>query len=97
MRLVLAFLLLWSAVPAVAAEPAPSRTWKHLDATAAARRAGARDVLVKLLCDPRQLLTAYNELAAAHPRNDGEGLAAWSPDFLAGLTPAAPSAAPGPR
>lgn len=68
--------------------------WKM---AAMVERARGRDALVKLLCDPRALLAAYNELAAAHPRNDGEGLATWSPDFLAGLTPAAPSAAPGPR
>ena len=61
--------------------------WKM---AAMVERARGRDALVKLLCDPRQLLAAYNELAAAHPRSDGEGLATWSPDFLAGLTPAAP-------
>src|SRR5947199_7449970 len=48
-------------------------------------RARGRDALVKLLCDPRQLLAAYNELAAAHPRSDGEGLATWSPDSWRGL------------
>jgi hypothetical protein len=68
--------------------------WKM---AAMVERARGRQALVKTLCDSRALLTAYNELAAAHPRNDGEGLAAWSPDFLAGLTPAAPSAAPAPR
>jgi Putative zinc dependent peptidase (DUF5700) len=56
--------------------------WKM---AAMVERARGRDALVKLLCDPRALLAAYNELAAAHPRNDGEGLATWSPDFLAGL------------
>ena len=49
-------------------------------------RARGREALVKTLCDPRALLIAYNELAAAHPRSDGEGLATWSPDFLAGLS-----------
>lgn len=56
--------------------------WKM---AAMVERARGRDVLVKLLCDPRALLAAYNELAAAHPRSDGEGLATWSPEFLAGL------------
>ena len=41
---------------------------------------------MKLLCDPRQILAAYNKLAEAHPRSDGEGLATWSPDFLTGLS-----------
>lgn len=68
--------------------------WKM---AAMVERARGREALVRALCDPRALLAAYNELAAAHPRSDGEGLAAWSPDFLAGLTPAAPSAAPAPR
>jgi hypothetical protein len=49
-------------------------------------RARGRDALVKLVCDPRALLAAYNEIAAAHPRSDGEGLATWSPDFLAALS-----------
>jgi hypothetical protein len=49
-------------------------------------KAKGRETLVKILCDPRALLAAYNEAAAAHPRKDGEGLAMWSPDFLAGLS-----------
>lgn len=57
--------------------------WKM---AAMVERARGRDVLVKLLCDPRQLLAAYNELVAGHPRSDGEGLAMWSPDFLTGLS-----------
>jgi Putative zinc dependent peptidase (DUF5700) len=68
--------------------------WKM---AAMVERARGRNALVKLLCDPRALLAAYNEVAAGHPRSDGEGLATWSPDFLAGLTPAAPSAAPAPH
>jgi len=77
-------------------EEANKRLFAFIDAEGAPQgafytvRARGRDALVKLLCDPRQLLAAYNELAAAHPRSDGEGLATWSPDFLAGLTPAAP-------
>jgi hypothetical protein len=50
-------------------------------------RARGREALVKLVCDPRALLAAYNEVAAAHPRKDGEGLAVWSPEFLAALQP----------
>jgi hypothetical protein len=50
-------------------------------------RARGRSALVGLVCDPRSLLAAYNEIASAHARNDGEGLATWSPDFLAALAP----------
>ncbi|HSS48835.1 MAG TPA: DUF5700 domain-containing putative Zn-dependent protease [Thermoanaerobaculia bacterium] len=53
-------------------------------------RARGRDALVRTVCDPRSLLTAYNEVAAAHPRGDGEALAAWSGDFLAALRGEAP-------
>ena len=49
-------------------------------------RARGRDALVRTICDPRSLLTAYNEVAAAHPRGDGEALALWSADFLAALS-----------
>jgi hypothetical protein len=48
-------------------------------------RVRGRDDLVKTICDPRSLLAAYNEVAAAHPRGDGEALALWSADFLAAL------------
>ncbi len=66
--------------------------WKM---AAMVERARGRDALVKLLCDPRALLAAYNEVAAAHPRKDGEGLAMWGPDFLAGLAGTG-TAPPGP-
>jgi putative zinc-dependent peptidase DUF5700 len=49
-------------------------------------RARGREALVKLVCDPRALLAAYNEIAAAHPRSDGAGLALWSPEFLTALS-----------
>lgn len=49
-------------------------------------RARGREALVKLVCDPRALLAAYNEVAAAHPRSDGAGLALWSPEFLTALS-----------
>jgi hypothetical protein len=58
--------------------------WKM---AAMVERARGRDGLVKTVCDPRALLAAYNEVAAAHPRKAGEGLALWSPDFLAALAP----------
>ncbi|MBW8879500.1 MAG: hypothetical protein JF614_31590 [Acidobacteria bacterium] len=48
-------------------------------------RAQGRDALLKTVCDPRTLLFAYNEVAAAHPRGDGAVLATWSPDLLAAL------------
>ena len=60
--------------------------WKM---AAMVERARGRDALLKTLCDPRALLTAYNEVVAAHPRGDGEALATWSPDFLAALRGAA--------
>ncbi len=53
-------------------------------------RARGREALVKLVCDPRALLAAYNEIAAAHPRSDGAGLALWSPEFLTALSGANP-------
>lgn len=56
--------------------------WKM---AAMVEKARGRDGLVKVLCDPRALLAAYDEVAAAHPRGDGEGLALWSPELLAGL------------
>jgi hypothetical protein len=56
--------------------------WKM---AAMVERARGRDALVRTVCDPRSLLTAYNEVAAAHPRGDGEALATWSGDFLAAL------------
>lgn len=55
-------------------------------------RARRREGLVKTVCDPRALLAAYNEVAGAHPRKAGEGLALWSPDFLAALSPPPPQA-----
>jgi hypothetical protein len=56
--------------------------WKM---AAMVERARGREALLRTLCDPRSLLAAYNEVAAAHPRGDGEALATWSPDFLAAL------------
>jgi hypothetical protein len=53
-------------------------------------RARGREALVQTVCDPRSLLAAYNEVAAAHPRGDGEALATWSPDFLSALRGEAP-------
>lgn len=61
--------------------------WKM---AAMVERARGRDALVRTVCDPRSLLAAYNEVAAAHPRGDGEALATWSPDFLAALHGEAP-------
>jgi len=49
-------------------------------------RARGREALVKLVCDPRALLAAYNEVAAAHARRGGAGLALWSPEFLTALS-----------
>jgi hypothetical protein len=66
--------------------------WKM---AAMVERARGREALVKTICDPRALLAAYNEVAAAHPRKDGEGLAVWSPEFLAALQPGAPAKAGG--
>jgi hypothetical protein len=53
-------------------------------------RARGREALVKSVCDPRALMAAYNDVAAAHPRGDGESLATWSPDLLAALRGEAP-------
>lgn len=69
-----------------------------MDVTQAARRAAAylpgglhlrargRDALVRLICDPRTLLATYNDAASAHPRNDGQALALWSPELLKALS-----------
>jgi len=62
--------------------------WKM---AAIVERARGREGLVKTVCDPRALLAAYNESAAAHPRPDGESLALWSADFLASLAPPPPA------
>ncbi|MEA2600026.1 MAG: hypothetical protein QOF89_1018 [Acidobacteriota bacterium] len=62
--------------------------WKM---AAMVERARWRDALLQTICDPRSLLAAYNEVAAAHPRGDGEGLALWSADFLAALGREAPA------
>ncbi|HEX4963200.1 MAG TPA: DUF5700 domain-containing putative Zn-dependent protease [Thermoanaerobaculia bacterium] len=61
--------------------------WKM---AAMVERARGRDALLQTICDPRSLLAAYNGVAAAHPRGDGEALATWSPDFLAALRGEAP-------
>ena len=59
-------------------------------------RTRGRKALLAAVCDPRDLLAVYNEVAAAHPRGDGEGLARWSPEFLASLrnSPAGPISGP---
>ncbi|HEV8581931.1 MAG TPA: DUF5700 domain-containing putative Zn-dependent protease [Thermoanaerobaculia bacterium] len=61
--------------------------WKM---AAMVERTRGREALVKLVCDPRALLAAYNEVAAARPRKDGEGLALWSANFLEALRTGTP-------
>jgi len=57
--------------------------WKM---AAIVERTQGRDVVVRAVCDPRTLLSAYNEVAAAHPRSDTESLPTWSGDFLAAIS-----------
>ena len=42
-----------------------------------------REAVVRAVCDPRLLLTDYNEVAASIPRSDVEPLPLWDEDFLA--------------
>ena len=63
--------------------------WKM---AALVEREKGRDFLVATMCDPRRLLAAYDEVAAAHPRADGGGLARFSPELLTALRSGAPTA-----
>ena len=65
--------------------------WKM---AALVERARGRDALLQTICDPRSLLAVYNEVAASHPRGDGETLALWSADFLAMLRSKSPESSP---
>ena len=53
--------------------------WKM---AALVERLRGRDVVVDAVCDPRLLLSAYNEIAASLSLPDGDSLALWSPEFL---------------
>jgi hypothetical protein len=65
--------------------------WKM---AALVERARGRDALLQTICDPHSLLAVYNEVAASHPRGDGEALALWSTDFLAMLRGKSPEPSP---
>jgi hypothetical protein len=54
--------------------------WKM---AALVERVHGREVVVRAVCDPRILLTTYNEVAAVFPRSDAEPLPLWGEDFLA--------------
>lgn len=54
--------------------------WKM---AALVERVQGRGMVVRAVCDPRILLVAYNEVAAAYPRSDAEPLPLWGEDFLA--------------
>lgn len=56
--------------------------WKM---AALVERAKGRETVLRAVCDPRVLLTAYNEVAASYPRSDAEPLPLWSEDFLAAI------------
>lgn len=56
--------------------------WKM---AALVERVQGREVVVRAVCDPRVLLTAYNEVAAAYPRSEAEPLPLWGEDFLAAI------------
>ena len=56
--------------------------WKM---AALVERVMGREVVVRAVCDPRILLEAYNEVAAAYPRSDVEPLPLWGEDFLAAI------------
>ena len=53
--------------------------WKM---AALVERVRGPDVVVDAVCDPRLLLSAYNEIAASLSLPDGDSLALWSPEFL---------------
>jgi hypothetical protein len=44
-----------------------------------------REVILRAVCDPRVLLTAYNGVARALPRSDADPLPLWSEEFLAAI------------
>lgn len=52
--------------------------WKM---AAIVERVRGREALVAAMCDPRDLLVLYNQIAAEHERGQGS-LARWSADFL---------------
>lgn len=52
--------------------------WKM---AAIVERVRGRDALIAAMCDPRDLLVLYNEVASEHRRGEGS-LALWSTDFL---------------
>lgn len=54
--------------------------WKM---AALVERVRGREVVVRAVCDPRVLLTTYNEIAASIPRSDAEPLPLWGQEFLA--------------
>lgn len=54
--------------------------WKM---AALVERVRGREVVVRAVCDPRVLLTTYNEVAASIPRSDAEPLPLWGQEFLA--------------
>ncbi len=56
--------------------------WKM---AALVERVQGREIVVRGVCDPRVLLTAYNEVAAAYPRSDAEPLPFWSEEFLSAI------------
>lgn len=56
--------------------------WKM---AALVERVQGRDAVVRAVCDPRALLSSYNEVAAGYPRGDSESLPMWSADFLAAI------------
>lgn len=56
--------------------------WKM---AALVERVRGREVVVRAVCDPRVLLTTYNEVAASIPRSDAEPLPLWGQEFLAAI------------
>ena len=56
--------------------------WKM---AAVVEKAEGRETVIASVCDPRVLLTAWNRVARAHPRPDGEGLPTWSPELMQAL------------
>jgi hypothetical protein len=55
--------------------------WKM---AAIVERVRTREALIAAMCDPRDLLVLYNEVASGHERGEGS-LARWSADFLEAL------------